>query len=162
MSETSRTICQVSDEELAAFAAGDLPQAQQRTIAAHAAACDRCTRRLRDLRAVDSVLAEFIQQPLSETVAQRVLGRVLQSAPPEAVPEILTLRETAAYLRISEDDLQDLLDELPIFELGGQLRIRTQRLRQWIEQRELSFQRNAFRTRALRIARGAWSQGMAS
>lgn len=162
MKQTKPTICQVGDEELAAFAAGDLPEDRQRTLADHAATCEHCARRLHALSSVDSALSQFMQQPVPDTTAQRVFGRVLQSAPVPTVPEILTLREAAAFLRISEEDLQDLLDELPVFELGGQLRIRAQRLRQWIEQRELSYQRNAFRTRALRITRGAWSKGMAS
>jgi hypothetical protein len=111
---------------------------------------------------VDAALAELMRQPVPESVAERVLSRVLQPAAAAPLPEILTLHEAAAFLRISEEDLGAIIDELPLFELAGQLRIRTERLRQWIEQRELAYHRNAFRTRSLRIARGAWSEGMAS
>jgi anti-sigma factor RsiW len=162
MNAERHTTCSLADEELAAFAAGDLPEDRQRTLAAHAATCARCRRRLHALSRVDSELTELLHRPVPEVVLQRALARVRPSASAPAVPEILTLREAAAFLRVSDDELQDLLDELPVFELAGQLRIRTEKLRQWIEQRELAYQRTAFRTRALRITRGAWLKGMAS
>lgn len=116
---------------------------------------------------LDATLAKLMGEPVPEPLAQRVLARVREAARspgpvPAHVPEVLTLRDAAAFLRISEEELAQILDELPLFELAGQLRIRTERLREWIEQRERTYQRNAFRTSALRITRSAWLEGVES
>ena len=52
------------------------------------------------------------------------------------LPEIMTPAEVAAFLRIPLDDLEEVFDELPSFEFAGHVRVRRERLLEWIEQRE--------------------------
>ena len=65
------------------------------------------------------------------TLARYVHGR--EETP---VSEVLTLEETARYLKLTIGELIPLLDELPSFELAGRLRVRRAALDQWIETRE--------------------------
>ena len=55
----------------------------------------------------------------------------------------MTLDEVAAFLRIDPSDLGEVAEELPAFELGGQVRVRRERLIEWIQQRERAYTRQA-------------------
>ena len=55
----------------------------------------------------------------------------------------MTLDEVAAFLRLSDAQLDEVVEELPAFELGGQLRVRRQRLIEWLQQRERDYARQA-------------------
>ena len=66
-------------------------------------------------------------------------------------PEIMTLEEVAEFLRMPPDDLDEIAAGLPAFELGGHVRVRRERLIEWIEQRELLYARRNIESS---IARG--------
>ena len=69
-------------------------------------------------------------------------------------PEIMTLAEVAAYLRLSPEEMGEIIEELPAFELAGQVRVRRAKLREWVEQRERQFASAAamsWTTRALAL-----------
>lgn len=69
---------------------------------------------------------------------RRALGAVTR--PPRDC-DVMTLDDVRDMLRLSPAELEQLVPELPLFELAGQLRIRRQRLIEWIEGRELAFAR---------------------
>ena len=51
-------------------------------------------------------------------------------------PEVLTMEEAAAFLRVSIEDLEKEFHTLPVFSIGGRMRIRRSQLIEWIEERE--------------------------
>ena len=55
----------------------------------------------------------------------------------------LQAKQTADFLRITRDQLGEIVEELPAFELAGQIRIRRQRLIEWVQQRERDYSRQA-------------------
>lgn len=62
---------------------------------------------------------------------QRELAR--QNAPDH---DILTFDEVAGYLRVTPNILEDYLDDIPCFELGGKLLFRKDAVMDWVYKRE--------------------------
>ncbi len=153
--------CNVTYEQLAALDAGDLPPDQHPVLGQHIASCDACRRRLASLRRVDAALRNLpAQQPPAETIlaARRLLS---EETRPKREPEVLTLEEVAAMLRIDLEQLRPFVTDLPAFELGGQIRVRRARLLEWIEQRERQFSRSSAASLVARIQAGGLRKGVA-
>ena len=73
---------------------------------------------------------------LRESIAgleSRVDGGLVQSVP---VKEIMTLEEVAAYLQIEPDVVWKLLNEIPHFEVGDELRFKKSSVDEWIRMKE--------------------------
>jgi len=135
--------CDVEYEELAAFADADLDPARLAEIRRHLSSCQACRRRLELLKSADAGLAAAKKaHPPVEAVlaARRVVEQVIR---PVREAEIMTLEETAEFLRITPEQLGEMIEALPAFELAGQVRVRRQRLIEWIQQRERDFTRQA-------------------
>lgn len=60
------------------------------------------------------------------------------------LPEILTVAEVARYLRVTREELEAELDNLPFFEFAGRLRMRRESLLAWVEERESWSRRQRF------------------
>jgi len=143
--------CAVTYEELAAFACGDLDETRQAEIREHIAQCNRCSGRLQALTKADDVLAKLSPaRPSVEAIlaTRRALAEVTRGA---QTLEIMTLEDVADFLRISPEELGQLVPELPAFELAGQLRVRRQKLIDWIQQRERDYARSSAQTEVARI-----------
>ena len=143
--------CDVTYEELARLAAGDLDGERAGEAEAHVAACVVCRRRLDALRAVDGALAALprLEPPAGAVLkARRLLSQEVRGTQAQ---EIMTLDEVAELLRISLDELEEVVLELPAFELAGQLRVRRSRLLEWVEAREHAYARSSAQTEVARI-----------
>jgi anti-sigma factor RsiW len=154
--------CDVTYEELAAFVTGDLPEERQRELGAHLPACGRCRRRVAALRQADAALGALRPpQPSPDALlaARRAVSR--QTRPTEP-GEVMTLDDVAEFLRIEPDDLADVIDELPAFEVAGKVRVRRTRLVEWIRTRERDYARDAAASWAARIAAGDGGTGAKS
>jgi helix-turn-helix protein len=145
--------CDVSYEDLAAFAAGDSAE-----LAGHAAKCDVCRKRLDALSSADDALRRLPRPEPSASALLKVRRELAREVRPDtATPEVMTLDEVAAFLRVSADQLGDLAAELPAFELGGRIRVRRERLVKWIEVRERDYMRNSIASHAARtMAANGW------
>ena len=133
--------CETTYQDLAAFATGELEPQRQTQIDQHLSDCSSCRERLTALSRTDNLLASLTPvAPGNSTVlaARRALSELIRG--PE-VQEIMTLEETAGFLRITTEQLGEIMEELPAFELAGQIRVRRTRLIEWIQQRERSFTR---------------------
>lgn len=143
--------CNVSYEELAAWSAGDVSLERQSEIQRHVPDCPQCCSRLAALEQADAAMVELMHvRPPVETVlaARQAATREKQQSSRPA--EILTLAETAEFLRLSEEQLGEIVGDLPAFDMAGQIRVRRERLIEWIGQREQDYVR---RTAASRVAR---------
>ena len=69
---------------------------------------------------------------------RRALAAVIR---PPRHHDVMTLDDVRDMLRLSPAELEQIVPELPLFELAGQLRIRRQRLIEWIDGREQAFAR---------------------
>ena len=151
----------VSIEELAAFASGELEAERSRELEAHLERCGECRDRLEALREVDSALdSPRRAEPSARAVleARRAISREVRGT---NSPEIMTLDEVAEFLRITTDELEEIASGLPAFELAGQLRVRRERLVEWVEQRELVYVRRNIESSVARSLAGDFGRGVA-
>ena len=135
-------ICEMAYEELAAFADGDLDPSRLEEVRSHLAGCGACQERLEALRHADAALAALgrAQPPAAAVLgARRAISDVIR---PRPLPEIMTREEVAGFLRITPDQLGEIVEELPAFELAGQVRVRRQSLLEWIQKREREYTRH--------------------
>jgi len=152
--------CDVTYEELAAMTAGDLEAERAGVIREHLPGCERCRRRLAALERADEALAALRPPGPSPSAVLAARRAVAEEVRPAGGEQIMTLSEAAAFLRIGEEELGEILDELPAFELAGRVRIRRSRLIEWIAQRERDYARRraaswAARAMGREIGKGA-------
>ena len=153
--------CDISYEELAGFADAELEAGRLNEIREHLAGCDLCRERLDALGRADAVLAAIKPaEPSAAAVlaARREFSEVIR---PSQFSEIMTLSEAAEFLRITADQLGEIAEELPAFELAGQIRLRRERLLEWIEQRERDYTRQASESWAARSKAISFGIGVA-
>jgi anti-sigma factor RsiW len=135
--------CEVTYEELAAFAAAELDESRRGEIPEHLADCGRCRQRVAALRRADSALAAlrpFAPDAATILSVRRALSEVTRGG---REPEIMTLEEVGAFLRVTPGQLGQVVEELPAFELAGQVRVRRARLIEWIAAGERDYIRQA-------------------
>ena len=149
--------CEIEYDELSGLAGGELDAVRAVELRRHLGACEHCRERLAALNRADDMLKALPPvRPPAEAVlaARRALAAEVRPAP---ASEIMTLDEVAEFLRITPEQLGEVVEELPAFELAGQIRIRRQRLIEWVQQRERDYTRQAAESWAARstvIGRG--------
>lgn len=123
-------------ELLLAFLDGELSAEAAAELACHLAACAACRQTLVSLHQSESGLnALAAATPASDSLAQ-IQRRVRQELGMVREREILTIEEAAGFLRLQPDELATVLDDLPWFELAGQIRFRREALVDWARERE--------------------------
>jgi len=134
--------CEIAYEQLAALAAGDLEGDVRAQLSQHVEQCERCRSRLSALAEADEALASVrpVTPPAEALLAAR---RAISDELRSRAPEIMTLEEVGEFLRVTPEQLGEIVEELPAFEIAGQIRIRRARLTQWLEQRERDYTRQS-------------------
>ena len=148
--------CGITYEELASLAAGDADAAEAERIEQHARTCAACRTRLAALRRADRELRLL---PRPEPSAGAVLATrraIAAETRGSAGPEIMTLGEVAEFLRVLPDALAEVADDLPAFEVGGQVRVRRARLIEWIADRERSYAASRAESEVAHALAGLW------
>ena len=133
--------CTIPYAQLAAFSSGDLDREEHRRVEEHLPHCERCRTRLHALTEIDRALpALAAPEPSAGAIlaARRHVAEARDTTPSD---DIMTPDEVAAFLRLPLDALDELLGELPAFEIGGRVRVRREALERWIEERECAYQR---------------------
>jgi len=143
--------CDVTYEDLSRLLAGDLGAEQARDIEAHAAACGACRRRLSALASLDDALRALPRHEPSPGAVLRTRRALSAEVRGRREPELMTLDEVAEFLRITLDDLEEIVLELPCFELAGQLRVRRSRLIEWVESRERAWSASSARSEVAHV-----------
>jgi len=146
--------CDVSYQDLVAFVSGDADAERREQIDGHAARCRRCRKRLEALGRSDAALkglAKVAPSGGAILAARRAFSEVTRG---RRAPEIMTLADVAEFLRVSPEQLGEMVEELPAFELAGQVRVRRDRLIEWVQQRERDYARDAAASWAARASSG--------
>ena len=97
----------------------------------------------RDLAEVDRFLAGLSPPRIRPSSLRRIRSVLLGEVAARGSEEILTVEETARLLRVPVRDLVEKAGEMPFFDIGGRLRIRRERLLEWIREREKEFARTS-------------------
>ena len=145
--------CERTYDELAAFASGDLAPERAAGVGAHLRQCEACRRRVAALRTVDASLITLTSQEPPDEVVLRTDQALLRERHIERAPEIMTLEEVAGFLRVPLADLEEVVAELPAFELAGRVRVRRAKLLEWIELRERRQRRRVAESQVARSLR---------
>lgn len=153
--------CEVTLERLSALLAGDLDAAQAHLLRQHIGQCPTCTTSIARLQEADRQLRSVAERVPSAVVqrARQVIRSAVQHQP---TPEVMTLEEVAQYLRLGASQLAQVLEQLPSFTVAGEVRVRRDRLMQWINDQEQQAFRDRVRSQAARSIRLAFEQGIAS
>jgi anti-sigma factor RsiW len=146
--------CEQPYERLSEYLAGDLGTEDATALERHLTECAECRRRLDALRAATGRLAALprLEPPYQTADATRRAVAALEGAGPP--PEVMTPAEVARFLRVAVDDLEDVLAEVPAFEIAGKLRVRRDKLLAWIAEKERSFTRQALQSEVAGILSG--------
>jgi len=128
--------CNVSYEELAAFAAHDMAQGNLDGLRRHIETCEACRNRLAALEKVDGLLHAMVREEPPARAVLNAWRAVLDETRDSRGDEIMTIEEVASFLKVPLDDLDLIVSEIPSFELAGHLRVRRVKLFEWIEDRE--------------------------
>jgi hypothetical protein len=134
--------CDECREWLPEAAAGELGRdAPVDAVRAHLQACAECRRRV---EAFGALLSGLRGLPAAKPGTRAVLAvtehlhrrAASASARRTEFGPVLDLDDLAEYLRVDRDSLDDYLDEIPSFEIGGRLRFRRESVETWIASRE--------------------------
>lgn len=153
--------CDTSYEELAAYASGDTTPERAKALCGHISRCDVCRKHLESLRQADIVLVALPRFQPSASAVLEAHRAISEATRPVQEPEIMTLGETAEFLRLTPEQLGEILEELPAFEIAGQVRVRRSRLIEWVQQREQLYVRRNMASWADRARAGEIGKGVA-
>lgn len=92
-----------------------------------------------ELQRVDQLMRELHREEPSVADLLRVRRNISTATAPPQDKDILTVEEVGKILRLSPRELDTVLPDLPAFELAGRIRIRRERLLEWIEEREKAY-----------------------
>ena len=130
--------CEQVRERLSEYEAGELAPDIADGIDAHLTQCGACSALLVSLRRVMRAVGDLPDEEPPRSLCVRVLDRVDEWLAPglDRAPEVMTPEELAMYLRIPPQRIEDEMEDLPSFEIGGRIRFRKERVIEWIEGRE--------------------------
>ena len=134
--------CLECQQLLSPYQKGELDADDANRVAGHVANCPACAKRIAALEHLDDMLRGLPAPPTPTSVLMSVRERVHEDV---AGGEIMDAGQVAAFLKLTQEQVLDSLDELPCFEIAGQIRFRRAALMQWIEEREAARRREALR-----------------
>ena len=151
-SRTDRTgpdVCEAYRDLLSGYEAGELAAPAARRVETHLSACPACSRLLQAVRRTTHGIGQLADMPPSRSMSVRVLGQVDAMRTPDLgqAPAVMTPEDVARFLRVSPAALAEVIDTIPGFDIGGELRFRKERVEEWIQQRERDRDRRAIYSR---------------
>ena len=127
---------------LSPYQKGELPPAAAAAVAAHAGDCPACSAKLAALRDLDGLLRGLPDREPSPASLLAIRERVHTEL---AGGEIMDVDQVAAFLKLGREQVAHSLDELPCFEVAGEIRFRRSVLLEWIEAREKAWRQERMR-----------------
>lgn len=134
--------CEGCGQVLSEYLDGDLTEEAGREAREHLEICKPCRRKLGVLERIAAVAKELPRHaPGTEVVldisssihSQSRTGKKTEFGP------VMDIEEVADFLRVEKQTVEESLDEIPCFELGGHLLFRKKSIEEWIEDKEKSF-----------------------
>jgi len=146
---TGPDACQTYRGLLSEYEANELAAPVARRVEAHLSACPACSRVLTAMRRTTHEIGQLADTPPSRSMSVRVLDQVDAMRTPDLgqAPAVMTPEDLAMFLRVSPAALAEVIDTIPGFDIGGELRFRKERVEEWIQQRERERDRSAIYSR---------------
>ena len=132
-------------ERLSPFEAGELTTDLAEQVQQHLTECAGCSRLVEALRTASTWVDRLQDDEPTRSVCVRILAEVDELLAPDLAeaPEIMTPEQLARFLRVPLAELDEVIDTIPGFEIGGELRFRRERVVEWINEREQARARRA-------------------
>lgn len=143
--------CLVTYDELARYTADDIDPDRAAEIEEHLKGCESCRRRVAALRSVDGLAGRAMPVPPPPDAMQRIRRVLAREVRGDDLPEVMTMEEVAEALRLSADEIDEIMPTLPAFEVAGSVRVRRSRLIEWIEKRERIYARRCIESEVAHI-----------
>ena len=136
--------CAECRDLLSVLEARELPEPQAQQVQQHANGCAECGRLLRAMRAAMQTVEALEDPPPPQRLTLQVMNApaLRPCADSSDAPEIMTPKDLASFLRLSPDDLEEVIALIPGFEIAGRVRFRKERVLEWIEAREKQREQN--------------------
>ena len=133
--------CEECDSLLWAFAAAELDGEKRVSVEQHVSRCPTCQRRLDEVRRLRAAAQDLADASPSlslclETKEALRLELEREGRVRAAFGPLMDADELAKYLKVDVALVYRHLDEIPHFELEGQIRFRRQSIDEWIEAKE--------------------------
>ena len=124
-------------EKLNAYFDGELNREELRKFQLHLESCVNCTNTLTQLESIRESLRSFNTVTMPDEADLRIRRFLKTDTGQLSIKdEILDIEELARFLKISVNEVVELLDRLPSFEVGGRIRFRKDRIIDWIANQE--------------------------
>lgn len=131
----------IGDDDLMAWLDGDVAADRSRQIELHVRSCPQCRELVGAVGRSDAALHQAARAEAPAAAVHAAWSELAAALAPAPPAEVLTLQQAAELLQVSAKQLGEVMDELPVFEIAGELRIRRSRLMEWIGSRERDFVR---------------------
>jgi len=150
--------CKDVQAELVTYLDKELSAMGQKAIEAHLSECETCSRKLQELRGIIGAAHQWQGITPSGNWRQKLQSRIDAEKPKNLTteirhlrnaidvlreqmerqnfPEVMNLEELANYLRVDTDTVWNILDELPHFQIGYELRFKKSSIDEWIRAKE--------------------------
>ncbi len=150
--------CEDVQTELVIYLDKELSSMGQKAIEAHLTECAVCSGELQELRGIIGAARQWQGITPSANWRQKLQSRIDEERPKnltmeicrlrntievlreqmerQNVPEVMNLEELASYLRVESDTVWNMLDELPHFQIGYELRFKKSSIDEWIRFKE--------------------------
>ena len=124
------------------FEKGELPDELRGEVIKHTDGCPNCKNELIRFKKIMSLTKDSMDAKLSLSATLKMsssISKLLNEGKEPVFGPILNMHDLSNYLRISEDVIEDYLNEIPCFELGGHILFRKEKVDEWIGKREQKF-----------------------
>lgn len=104
--------------------------------------CEKSRKKLHVLREVDSLINKLSRYAPSNEVVFKIKSYIHGQSEIRKRKEfgpVLDMDELVNFLRVSKEIIEQYLNDIPCFELGGKILFRRKSIEEWIEKRERDF-----------------------
>lgn len=119
------------------LAESELAEAEGAVVRRHLEQCAECAARFEAFRRMAGAIERLPDPAPSEGARLRIQSVLLsQVEARRGAPEVMDVKELAAYLAITPEELEEEIENLPAFEFAGRLRFRKAAIDRWMGARE--------------------------
>lgn len=108
----------------------------------HTDGCPNCKNELRKFKKIMSLTKDSMDAKLSLSATLKMsssISKLIDEGKEPVFGPILNINDLSNYLRVREDIIETYLNEIPCFELGGQILFRKEKVDEWVGKREQKF-----------------------
>ncbi len=134
--------CEKCQELLSEYQEGELDKKLSGEIEKHLKGCKRCRQELNSLQKINVLTKKLPRYAPNNEVIRNIKTSIYQESKATRRREfgpVLDMEELTEFLRVSKETLEEYLNEIPCFELGGKILFRRKSIEEWIEERERAF-----------------------